>query len=67
LLPRHICLTDPDLAFNPAMPADFLGDLAALAARERVGKAGLALDISDRDAMRQEPFLIQERKWKIWE
>jgi FkbM family methyltransferase len=35
LLPRHFCITDPDLAFNPAMPSDFLGDLAALAARER--------------------------------
>jgi hypothetical protein len=67
LLPRHFCITDPDLAFNPAMPADFLGDLAALAARERVGKAGLALDLSDRDAMRREQFLIGEHKWHIWE
>lgn len=58
LLPRHICITDPDLAFNPAMPADFLGDLAALAACERVGKAGLALDLSDRNAMHDEPMLI---------
>jgi hypothetical protein len=67
LLPRHFCITDPDLAFNPAMPADFLGDLAALAARERVGKAGLALDLSDRNAMRDEPMLIGERTWRIWE
>ena len=22
-LPRHFCLTDPDLALNPALPADF--------------------------------------------
>jgi FkbM family methyltransferase len=67
LLPRHFCITDPDLAFNPAMPADFLGDLAALAARERVGKAGLALDISDRDAMRDDTFLMGDRYWRIWE
>ena len=33
LMPRHFCITDPDLVFNPDMPADFLGDLAALAAR----------------------------------
>jgi hypothetical protein len=63
---RHFCISDPDLAFNPAMPTDFLGDLAALAARERVGKAGLALDLSDRDAMRDEPMLIGERTWQIW-
>jgi FkbM family methyltransferase len=67
LLPRHFCITDPDLVFNPAMPADFLGDLAALAARERIGKAGLALDISDRDAMRDDTFSIEGRDWKIWE
>jgi hypothetical protein len=66
-LPRHFCITDPDLAFNPAMPADFLGDLAALAARERVGKAGLALDLSDRDAMRDERMQIGERTWHIWQ
>ena len=67
LMPRHFCITDPDLVFNPAMPADFLGDLAALAARERVGKAGLALDLRDPDTMRDEPFLIRDRLWQIWE
>ena len=66
-LPRHFCVTDPDLAFNPAMPVDFLDDLAALSARERVGKAGLALDLSDREAMRDEPIQIGERTWQIWE
>jgi hypothetical protein len=64
LLPRHFCITDPDLAFNRAMPADFLGDLAALAVRERVGKAGLALDLSDRDAMRDEAFQIGESTFR---
>jgi hypothetical protein len=67
LLPRHFCITDPDLAFNPAMPADFLGDLAALAARERIGKAGLALDLSQRETMRDVPFPIAGRSWQIWE
>ncbi len=67
LLPRHFCITDPDLEFNPAMPADFLGDLAALAAREQIGKAGIALDLSDREALRDEPFLIGDRSWRIWE
>jgi hypothetical protein len=67
LLPRHFCITDPDLAFNRALPADFLGELAALAARERVGKAGFALDLSDRDAMRDETFVLGGRRWQIWE
>jgi hypothetical protein len=35
--------------------------------RERVGKAGLALDLSDREAMRKEPIQIGERTWQIWE
>jgi hypothetical protein len=67
LLPRHFCVTDPDLALNPALPDGFLGDLAALAERHRVGKAGFALDISDREAMRDDLFRIGERDWKIWE
>jgi hypothetical protein len=67
LLPRHFCVTDPDLAFNPAMPSDFLGDLAALAAREQSGKVGLALDISDHEAMHDESFLIRGQRWRIWE
>jgi hypothetical protein len=32
-----------------------------------VGKAGLALDLSDRDTMRDEPMQIGERTWHIWE
>jgi hypothetical protein len=66
-LPRYFCLTDPDLALNPAMPPDFLADLAALAGRERMGKVGLALEIADRDAMRTEQFTIGPRTWHIWE
>ena len=67
LLPRLFCVTDPDLTFNSTMPADFLADLAALAIRERIGKVGLALDLSDRDAMRDERFRIGDRVWQIWE
>jgi hypothetical protein len=67
LLPRHFCVTDPDLMFNAALPDGFLGDLAALAERHRVGKAGFALDISDPEAMRDERFRIGDRDWAIWE
>jgi hypothetical protein len=67
LLPQFFCLTDPDLAFNPALPNGFLGELASLTVRHQVGKAGFALDISDRDAMRDDTFEVGGRRAKIWE
>jgi FkbM family methyltransferase len=67
LLPQFFCITDPDLLLNPAMPEDFLAQLAALTERLSIGKAGLALDIADRNTMRQEDFLISGQHWKIWE
>lgn len=67
LLPRQFCVTDPDLAFNLALPEGFLGELAALTARYRVGKAGFALDISDRHKMRDRTFRINDKDWRIWE
>ncbi len=57
LLPQFFCVTDPDLLLNSAMPDDFLAQLAALTESLSIGKAGLAFDISDRTAMRQEDFL----------
>jgi len=67
LLPRYFCVTDPDLSFNPALPDGFLGDLAMLTTRHRIGKAGFALDISDREAMRDDVFDVGDRKSNIWE
>lgn len=67
LLPQFFCVTDPDLVLNPEMPKDFIAQLAALTEGLCIGKAGLALDIADRTAMRQEDFLIGERHWKIWD
>lgn len=67
LLPQFFCITDPDLSLNSAMPEDFLAQLAALAERLSIGKAGLALDIADRSAVRQEDFLTGDRHWKIWD
>jgi hypothetical protein len=67
LLPRYFCVTDPDLELNGDLPEGFLGDLAALAGRHKVGKAGFALDVSEQEAMRDESFRIGERDWKIWE
>lgn len=67
LLPQFFCVTDPDLVLNPHMPPDFIAQLAALTERLEIGKAGLALDIADRVALRQEGFSIGNRVWKIWE
>lgn len=66
-LPEFFCITDPDLALNPAMPEDFVAHLTAATESFSVGKAGLAIDIADRPAMRQEDFRIGDRSWKIWE
>ncbi len=67
LLPDVFCVTDPDLAFNPDMPGDFLYELLMLTHRHAVGKAGLALDLSDRHLMREETFPIGGRHYRIWE
>jgi peptidoglycan/xylan/chitin deacetylase (PgdA/CDA1 family) len=66
-LPDLFCLTDPDLSFNPDLPGNFLEELAELTERFEIGKAGFALDISNREAMRHEPFEIAERSYRIWE
>lgn len=67
LLPQIFCVTDPDLLLNPAMPEDFLAQLVALTESLSIGKAGLAIDIADRAAMRQEDFLIVGQYRKIWD
>lgn len=66
-MPPVFCLTDPDLAFNPEMPTDFLKKLYGLSERYKRGKVGLALDISDPHSIRDEDFLINGAKYKIWE
>jgi Glycosyltransferase 61/Glycosyl transferase family 2 len=67
LMPQFFCLTDADLLLNPAMPEDFLAQLAALTESLSIGKAGLAIDIADRATMRQEDFLIVGQYRKIWD
>jgi FkbM family methyltransferase len=66
-LPDLFCVTDPDLEFNPNLPSDFMGKLVALTERYRVGKAGFSLDISDKEAMRQEKFRIGGVDYTIWD
>lgn len=66
-LPEYFVITDPDLALNPQLPATFLEDLLALTEQYQIGKAGFALDISDRAALRPERFAIGDKEFTIWE
>ena len=66
-LPDHFCITDPDLELNPSLPEDFIYELISLTEKYRVGKAGLALDISDWSKMRHEKFRIGAADYQIWE
>ena len=67
LLPNYFCLTDPDLEFNPEMPSSFLEDLAQITDQFKIGKAGLALDISERDTMLQKKFKMATGEFTIWD
>jgi len=66
-LPDYFCLTDPDLQFNPDLPADFLGDLIEATETHRIGKAGFGLQISDHENMLQRKIPIGSREYWIWE
>ena len=50
-LPRFFALTDSDLRLSSDLPGNFLCVLAHLTQRLRVPKAGLALDLTDKERM----------------
>jgi glycosyltransferase involved in cell wall biosynthesis len=66
-LPRHFCLTDPDLALNRSLPPEFPEILARVVDAYRIGKAGFALELSDRDRMVRTPFRHVTGWHRIWE
>ncbi len=66
-LPDVFCVTDPDLRFGTSMPLDFLGQLFFLTNRLEIGKAGLALDISERDTMSPDKITVLQQDYHIWE
>lgn len=66
LLPRLFCLTDPDIEFHQSLPSNFLGELANLITKYEVGKAGFALNISDRHRMHDRDFRIGDGLHTIW-
>lgn len=66
-LPQYFCVSDPDLQLNPELPSSFLCDLIDLTDRCEVGKAGFALDISERELMTPKKFR-HASGWKhVWE
>ena len=67
LLPNYFCVTDPDLELGQDLPTSFLQELAELTHRFKVGKAGLALDISDRELMHQKVFSMATGPFTIWD
>lgn len=66
-LPQKFCVTDPDIAFNPMLPQQFIPMLDRLSQVHKIGKVGFALDISDRDHMIADRFDISGTKYHIWE
>lgn len=67
LLPQFFCITDPDLQFNPKLPADFLSHLIDLTEKYHVGKAGFALDVSEQEKLIGDIFQIGDDRCRIWE
>lgn len=66
-LPPHFCVTDPDLEFNKNLPSDFMEQLLDLTEEFKVGKAGFAIDISDKESMIETEFIIHGKRRKVWE
>lgn len=66
-MPQFFCITDPDLEFNPELPADFIGHLVDLTETFRIGKAGFALSLADRDLMLRGTFRHSEGWMTIWD
>jgi FkbM family methyltransferase len=66
-LPRWFCVTDPDLQFNPALPEDFLDIMVEAMNTHSIAKIGFALDISNRQHLRQDKFDIDGTAYHIWE
>ncbi len=69
LLPQVFILSDPDLQLNEAMPDDFLEILRGLTNEFKIGKAGVALDISRPEELSDERLRLGTRDYSIveWE
>lgn len=66
-MPDLFCVTDPDLEFSPTLPDCFLEEMIGLTETHRVGKAGFALRIDDRELMKPDLFTVEEKPYRIWD
>jgi glycosyltransferase involved in cell wall biosynthesis len=66
-LPDIFCVTDPDIRFNSSMPLEFMEILKESTKEFGVGKAGLALDISDITKLRSDRITHGGKNYSIWE
>lgn len=62
-LPQNFIVTDPDLKYNESLPKTFVLDLLKLTEEYKVGKAGLALDISQSQKITEECRLWEKKYW----
>ena len=59
-MPSKFILTDPDLEFNPKMPANCVEILAQISDSHCASKVGLALDISDAHLFFTSPYVTTQ-------
>ncbi|MFN7306222.1 MAG: glycosyltransferase family 2 protein [Acetobacteraceae bacterium] len=68
-LPPIFCVTDPDIQFNPHLPAGFLTTLLTLTEEHQIGKCGFALNIRDHHEFRDIRLSFKGQDYDIvsWE
>ena len=66
-LPDRFFLSDPDLQWNPGLPADFPKQLDEIASAHGARKVGFALDLSDHNAMFSDADYHQGQSIHDWE
>jgi hypothetical protein len=69
--PPIFALTDPDLEFDPRMPASFREDFLQIALASNVWKCGCAISLADAHRFSKEPYLlgktIEQWERQYWE
>ena len=66
-LPEIFCITDPDLMFGNATPIDFVEQLVKISNDFKIGKVGLAIDISEPDQMIEKKIINNGISYHVWE
>ena len=66
-LPDRFFLTDPDLQWNPSLPADFTRQLDEISLAYSAQRVGFALDLSDHTAMFQDADYHNGQSIHTWE